>query len=53
MMICKLGDHDVNAFAHAVEEAKKIKDKPHFIKVRTTIGFGSKFAESYKVKKFP
>jgi transketolase len=30
-----------------------VTDRPHFIKVRTTIGFGSKFAESYKVHGSP
>jgi transketolase len=37
----KDGDHDLAAISAAVEEAKKVHDRPSFIKVRTTIGFGS------------
>jgi len=47
------GDTDIDAFAHALEETKKVHDRPHFIKVRTTIGYGSAFAESYKVHGSP
>lgn len=36
------GNYDLNAIRHAIEEAKKVTDKPSLIKVRTTIGFGSK-----------
>jgi len=40
----KDGDHDVDAMEQAIEEAKKVKDKPSVIKLTTTIGFGSKAA---------
>ncbi|KMU92101.1 transketolase [Coccidioides immitis H538.4] len=38
----KDGDHDLDAIEAAIEEAKKVTDKPTVIKVTTTIGFGSK-----------
>ncbi|KAF8980070.1 Transketolase [Entomortierella lignicola] len=37
----KDGDHDLESIAKAIEEAKKVTDKPSLIKVNTTIGFGS------------
>lgn len=36
------GDSDYNALSRAIEVAKSVTDKPSLIKVRTTIGFGSK-----------
>lgn len=36
------GDHDLQAIEEAIQEAKKVTDKPTVIKVTTTIGFGSK-----------
>ncbi|KAI1937960.1 Transketolase [Ophidiomyces ophidiicola] len=38
----KDGNHDLAGIAAAIEEAKKVTDKPTVIKVTTTIGFGSK-----------
>jgi len=38
------GDHDVAGIRHAIQEAKNVTDRPSLIKVRTTIGFGSKKA---------
>lgn len=35
------GNTDVDAIAKAIEEAKKVTDKPSMIKVTTTIGYGS------------
>jgi len=35
------GNSDLEAIAKAIEEAKKVTDKPSLIKVTTTIGFGS------------
>ena len=35
------GNTDLNAIAKAIEEAKKVTDKPSMIKVTTTIGYGS------------
>jgi len=37
----KRGDFDMEGITRAIEEAKKVKDKPSIIKVTTTIGFGS------------
>lgn len=36
------GDHDYEAIEAAIKKAKEVKDKPSMIKLRTTIGFGSK-----------
>ncbi|KAF9092185.1 Transketolase [Mortierella sp. AD031] len=41
VQIVKDGNHDLEAIARAIEEAKKVTDKPSLIKVFTTIGFGS------------
>jgi transketolase len=41
VIIVKDGNHDLEAIARAIEEAKKVTDKPSLIKVFTTIGFGS------------
>jgi transketolase len=35
------GNDDLDAIASAIEAAKAVKDKPSFIKITTTIGFGS------------
>lgn len=35
------GDKDTEGMAKAIEEAKKVTDKPSLIRVKTTIGFGS------------
>ena len=35
------GNHDLDAIAKAIEAAKAVTDKPSFIKITTTIGFGS------------
>lgn len=35
------GDTDLEAIAKAIEEAKKVTDKPTLIRLTTTIGFGS------------
>lgn len=35
------GNHDLESIARAIEEAKKVTNKPSLIKVFTTIGFGS------------
>ncbi|NET48906.1 MAG: transketolase [Merismopedia sp. SIO2A8] len=35
------GNTDLDAIANAIEEAKKVTDKPTMIKVTTTIGYGS------------
>ncbi|KAF9917852.1 Transketolase [Lobosporangium transversale] len=35
------GNHDLEGIARAIEEAKKVTDKPSLIRVRTIIGFGS------------
>ncbi|KAG0277993.1 Transketolase [Linnemannia exigua] len=41
VQIVKDGNHDLEAIARAIEEAKKVTNKPSLIKVFTTIGFGS------------
>ncbi|MBW4489099.1 MAG: transketolase [Trichocoleus desertorum ATA4-8-CV12] len=35
------GNHDLDGIAKAIEAAKQVTDKPSFIKVTTTIGYGS------------
>ncbi|KAG0081475.1 Transketolase [Podila epicladia] len=35
------GNHDLESIARAIEEAKKVTNKPSLIKIFTTIGFGS------------
>ncbi|CUM45637.1 Transketolase [Debaryomyces fabryi] len=35
------GDTDLDAIAKAIEEAKKVEDKPTLVRLTTTIGFGS------------
>ncbi|KAG0247948.1 Transketolase [Mortierella polycephala] len=41
VQVIKDGNSDLAGIAHAIEEAKKVKNKPSLIKVFTTIGFGS------------
>lgn len=47
------GDHDLSAISKAIEKAKSMQDKPHFIQIRTTIGFGSQFQGTEKVHGAP
>ena len=35
------GNTDLDSIRNAIEEAKKVTDKPSFIKVSTLIGYGS------------
>lgn len=52
--ICvKDGDHDLEGIAKAIEEAKKVTNKPSVIKVTTTIGFGSKLQGTHTVHGAP
>lgn len=45
----KDGDHDMESISKAIEEAKKVTDKPSVIKVTTTIGFGSEQQGTHSV----
>ncbi|CAG8440292.1 2076_t:CDS:10 [Acaulospora morrowiae] len=47
------GDSDLDGIAAAIENARKIKDKPSIIKIRTTIGIGSKNEGTEKVHGSP
>lgn len=47
------GDNDLAAISKAIEEAQKVTDKPSLIKVRTTIGKGSKKQGTEKVHGAP
>ncbi|KAJ3050661.1 Transketolase [Rhizophlyctis rosea] len=47
------GDNDLAGIAAAVEAAKKVTNKPSLIKIRTTIGFGSKNEGEEKVHGAP
>jgi transketolase len=47
------GDADTQAIYNAIETAKTIKDKPVFIQVHTTIGFGSSKQGTEKVHGSP
>ncbi|ODQ65268.1 transketolase [Nadsonia fulvescens var. elongata DSM 6958] len=47
------GDNDLEGIAKAIEEAKKVTDKPSCIKITTTIGFGSKLAGTHSVHGAP
>jgi len=47
------GDHDLKAIFEAIDNAKKVTDKPSIIKIRTTIGFGSVHQGSGKVHGSP
>ncbi|KAF9113216.1 Transketolase [Mortierella sp. AM989] len=49
----KDGDSDLEGIAKAIEEAKKVTNKPSLIKVNTTIGFGSLNQGSEKVHGSP
>ena len=44
------GDCDLNGILAAIEQAKIVTDKPSIIKVRTTIGYGSKMQGTEKVR---
>ncbi|KAG0329962.1 Transketolase [Dissophora globulifera] len=41
VQVVKDGNSDLEGIAHAIEEAKKVTNKPSLIKIFTTIGFGS------------
>ncbi|KAG0166148.1 Transketolase [Apophysomyces sp. BC1034] len=47
------GDHDLKSIQKAVENAKKVTDKPSLIKIHTTIGFGSLMQGEEKVHGSP
>ncbi|ORZ07042.1 transketolase [Lobosporangium transversale] len=47
------GNSDLEAIANAIEEAKKVTDKPTLIKIRTIIGFGSMIQGTEKVHGSP
>lgn len=47
------GDNDLEGLARAIEIAKSVTDKPSIIKIRTTIGFGSKNQGEEKVHGSP
>ncbi len=42
------GDDNLAAVAQAIEQAKLVTDRPSLIKIKTTIGFGSKLAGTEK-----
>ncbi|KAF9172186.1 Transketolase [Mortierella sp. AD011] len=41
VVVVKDGNSDLESIARAIDEAKKVTDKPSLIKIYTTIGFGS------------
>ncbi|KAI8068712.1 transketolase [Gongronella butleri] len=47
------GDNDLDAINKAIEEAKKVTDKPTLIRVKTTIGYGSLLQGEEKVHGAP
>lgn len=47
------GDTDLAAIANAIEEAKKVTDKPTLIRLHTIIGFGSKIQGTHGVHGAP
>ncbi|KAJ3258280.1 Transketolase [Boothiomyces macroporosus] len=47
------GDSDLESMEKAIEQAKAVTDKPSLIKIRTTIGFGSKNEGEEKVHGAP
>ncbi|KAI8391679.1 transketolase [Radiomyces spectabilis] len=47
------GDNDIAGIEKAVEEAKKVTDKPTLIKIKTTIGYGSLLQGEEKVHGSP
>jgi len=53
VIVVKDGNSDLEAMAKAIEEAKKVTDKPTLIKIFTTIGFGSLMAGTEKVHGSP
>ncbi|KAL1864290.1 hypothetical protein VTK73DRAFT_5981 [Phialemonium thermophilum] len=42
VLVVEDGDHDLEGIEAAIKKAQETKDKPTLIKLRTTIGFGSK-----------
>ncbi|KAG0369285.1 transketolase [Gamsiella multidivaricata] len=53
VIVVKDGNSDLEGIAHAIEEAKKVTNKPSLIKVYTTIGFGSLMQGTEKVHGSP
>ncbi|KAG0315574.1 Transketolase [Dissophora globulifera] len=53
VLVVKDGNNDLESIAHAIEEAKKVTNKPTLIKVFTTIGFGSLMQGTEKVHGSP
>ncbi|KAF9134341.1 Transketolase [Mortierella sp. 14UC] len=53
VIVVKDGNNDLEGMAKAIEEAKKVTDKPTLIKIFTTIGFGSLMAGTEKVHGSP
>ncbi|CAG8621284.1 10916_t:CDS:10 [Cetraspora pellucida] len=47
------GDNDLDGIAAAIEQAKKVTDKPSIIKIKTIIGIGSKHQGTEKVHGSP
>ena len=47
------GDNDLEAIEAAIKKCKEVKDKPSMIKLRTTIGFGSKLEGTHGVHGAP
>lgn len=43
------GDHDLEGMEAAIKKCQAVKDKPSLIKLRTTIGFGSKLEGTHGV----
>ncbi|KAK9768234.1 Transketolase [Basidiobolus ranarum] len=52
-LILEDGDNDFEGLVKAIEEAKKVTEKPTLIKIRTTIGYGSKNEGTEKVHGAP
>ncbi|OLL24134.1 putative transketolase [Neolecta irregularis DAH-3] len=51
--VVEKGDTDLESISAAIEKARKVRDKPSIIRLRTTIGFGSKIAGTGKVHGSP
>nr|CAG8586483.1 12501_t:CDS:10 [Entrophospora candida] len=51
--VVKDGDSDLDSIIAAIEKAKSVKDKPSIIKIKTTIGIGSKHEGTEKVHGSP
>jgi transketolase len=49
----KDGDNNFEGILEAIEKAKSVKDQPSIIKIKTTIGFGSKMQGTEKVHGSP